>query len=78
VMPEQVFNVSHEVGLAEENSYRAERGQTAVTQATIHAVKDAPGQAVIEYELADGTISLIVTVNHGQIDRVVPPFLPAH
>jgi hypothetical protein len=73
---EQLFAVSHEVGLLQENNYRAERHQVAVIEATSHAVKDAPGEAVIEYTLADHTTCYVVTSHHGQIDRIVPPLPP--
>ena len=71
-----IFNASHDIGLLRENEYRAERGQTPVIDAISHLVKDSPGAALIEYRLADGTTSYIVTSHHGQIDRIVPP-LPA-
>lgn len=73
---EQVFMAAHEVGLVQENSYRAERGQIALIDAASHAVNGAPDEAVIEYRLADGTACIIVTSHHGRIDRIIPPRAP--
>jgi hypothetical protein len=70
---EQLFGAAHEVGLVEQNSFRAEHAQAAVTDAISHAVADAPGDAVVEYLLADGTTAYVMTHHRGRIDRIAAP-----
>lgn len=72
--PARMWRAAHEIGLLAENAYRAERGQSAVTAATSHLMEGATGVNVVEYQLSDGTVSCVLTVEHGRIQRIVPPF----
>lgn len=72
-----LLDAAHAVGVLAQNQYRRERGQVEVVDATFHEVDGRPGVAVVEFALADGTLSVVLTSRGGQIERIVPPFRPA-
>jgi hypothetical protein len=72
----QVFGQAHNYAMRRQNAYRAERGQVDVKDALSHTVQGRPGEAVVEFQLADGEVEFIDTVGFGTIAGIRDPRKP--